>query len=177
VKLRLDTAVFAHFRDSMALFFHSSRIKRAKKAAVRAREEKLVSDLKEILGRLGYRLEPLDGNGVAGRPTRATGRGVVSAGPTPLTCSECGRTFALPLHLGRHMSTMHKGNSANPTTPTTSENGPPQTGPATKAPQRRRRMRPAARRAAARRMRAYWRKRKAAAGKTPPERGSGVKTR
>jgi hypothetical protein len=150
----------------------------SKKAAVRAREEKLVSDLREIVGRLGYRLEPLDGNGVAGRRTRATARGAISAGgPTPLTCSECGRTFALPLHLGRHVSTMHKKDSANPTTPTTSENGSPQTGPATKAPQRRRRMSPAARRATARRMRAYWRKRKGAAAKTRPRKRGSVKTR
>ena len=147
-----------------ANFLRAFRALSSEKEAVRKREEKLVSGLRATLERLGYRLESINGNGPSSRGTRtATRRRAASSGAKTLTCSECGRTFALPLHLGRHMSAMHKGKSA---ASTTTENG------SAKAPKRaaarRYRMSPAARRAAARRMKAYWRKRKAAAAKARP---------
>jgi hypothetical protein len=135
----------------------------AEKQAVLKREEKLVADLREVLAKLGYRLEPISANGTS-RPAPVSGRRRRSAprGSKPLACAECGRTFALPLHLGRHMSVMHKGKRAlsSPQGSSASENGSAKTASKTKS--RRRRMSPAARRAAARRMKAYWKKRKAA---------------
>jgi hypothetical protein len=135
----------------------------ADKAALRKREEKLVVELRETLGRLGYRLEPIGTDGRAGRGTGVTGRHSASPGSTRLTCSLCPRTFALPLHLGRHVSTMHKGNkaAAPKTAVSTAKNGSRQDSASPQAA--RRRMSPGARRAAARRMKAYWRKRKASA--------------
>jgi hypothetical protein len=129
--------------------------------ALRKREAKLIADLRDILGGLGYRLEPVGADGVP--PTSGTAparRRTVSPGPAARTCPECGRTFALPLHLGRHMSVMHKGAKA----PVASgERTNPTANDATAEKRRRHRgMSPAARRAAAKRMRAYWRKRKAA---------------
>ncbi len=145
----------------------------SEKEAIRRREEKLLSGLREVLGRFGYRLEPLAANertnGSGRRGSSMPTRRRASSGSKPLTCTACGRTFALPLHLGRHMSTMHKGEpaaSAKPSPPTT-ENRSTNGALATKTP-RRRRMSAAARRAAARRMKAYWRKRKATATKRPP---------
>lgn len=126
----------------------------AEKEAVRKREEKLVSDLTEILGRLGYRLEPAGANGSARRSDRTPGRGAVSSGSKPLTCSECGRTFALALHLGRHMSATHTGKRpATPQSPMAVNGSAPAARDKTRA--RRRRMSPAARLAVARRMTAY----------------------
>ncbi len=135
----------------------------SEKQAVRKREEKLVADLRGVLGKLGYRLEPMSGNGAARRGTRATTRRAVPTGSKPLTCPECGRSFALPLHLGRHMSTMHKAKpaaSSQTKAAPAADNGSSTEGVA--KPTARRRMSPAARRAAARRMKAYWRQRKAA---------------
>lgn len=131
------------------------------KEAVRKREEKLVSDLRDTLGRLGYRLEPVHTNGTVRRTSTASSRRAAAPGPKALACPECTRTFALPLHLGRHMSVVHKGKrrAAQPTTQA-DPNGSRKAGPAKEAP-RRSRMSLAARRAAARRMKAYWRKRKA----------------
>ena len=84
----------------------------SEKTAVRKREDQLVSDLTAILGRLGYRLEPMGTNG-AFHPSRSTPvQRAVSRGSKPLTCAECDRTFALALHLGRHMTATHKGKRA-----------------------------------------------------------------
>lgn len=142
-----------------ANFLRAFQALSSEKEAVRKREEKLVSGLRETLGRLGYRLEPINANGSGRRSRRTPLRRALSSGSKPLTCSECGRTFALPLHLGRHMGAMHKGKrlGAAPASSPTAEQG------TAKGTPRRRHMSPAARRAAARRMKAYWRKRKAAA--------------
>jgi hypothetical protein len=150
-----------------ANFLRAFQALSSEKEAVRKREEKLVSGLRETLERLGYRLEPLNANGSARRTRRTPLRRALSSGSKPLTCSECGRTFALPLHLGRHMGAMHKGKRPGPApaSPPTAEHGAAKSATAKETP-RRRQMSPAARRAAARRMKAYWRKRKAAATKT-----------
>jgi hypothetical protein len=133
----------------------------AEKQAVLKREEKLLADLREVLARLGYRLEPLGANSSRGVPRRSSRRRQsASRGAKPLTCNECGRTFALPLHLGRHMSVTHKGGRVATHQPGSS---PGESGAArAQTKPRRSRMSPAARRAAARRMKAYWKKRKTA---------------
>jgi hypothetical protein len=130
--------------------------------AIRKREEKLLSDLRDILGRFGYRLEPIEVNGSGRRGVSVSTQRGVSSSFKPLACTACGRTFALPLHLGRHLSAMHRGEPV--AKPRTTKNGSPKAEVATKAP-RRPRMALAARRAAARRMKAYWRKRRALAAK------------
>jgi hypothetical protein len=134
----------------------------SEKDAVLKREEKLVSGLRETLSRLGYQLEAIGHDGASRPGHRARQRrSAPSLGANAVTCSECGRRFALPLHLGRHMSAMHRGAKA-PSAPTQSTTVPGNG--ATTAKQRRRRgMSPAARRAAAKRMKAYWRKRKESA--------------
>lgn len=131
----------------------------SEKEAIRKREAKLVADLREKLGRLGYRLETVAANGPV-RQARAALPRAAAARPGSLSCPQCGRTFALPLHLGRHMSVTHKTKGG--AVPAGDRNGtrPPDSAP--KTPQRRTRMSPAARRAAAQRMKAYWKKRKAA---------------
>jgi hypothetical protein len=143
------------------------------KRAIRQREEKLLAGLGETLGRLGYQLEPIifDGGRPQHRRLASRGKNVASRGSKSLRCSACGRTFALALHLGRHMSVMHKDQtpSAAGTPSAATEASSPSI-----AAKPRRRMSPSARRAAARRMKAYWRKRKAAASKSSStSRGSG----
>jgi len=66
--------------------------------AVLTRQEKLITTLREPLGRLGYRLEA-----VMSKASRAPQSGHPpgrASGVSPLACPECSRTFALPLHLG-----------------------------------------------------------------------------
>jgi hypothetical protein len=133
------------------------------KQAVRKREDTLIADLRPVLGDLGYRLEPIGANASPRRTTSPRPGRMASRSSKQLRCDECGRTFALPLHLGRHASVMHKGKraAAPQATSPTAEKGSAK-GVSAKATPRRRRMNPAARRAVARRMKAYWGKRRAA---------------
>ena len=80
----------------------------AERAAIRQREQKVISGLQEVLVRLGYRLEAVDTNGSVheGAALTRRHRGLPVKN---LVCSHCGRRFALPLHLGRHVSAMHDG--------------------------------------------------------------------
>jgi hypothetical protein len=128
----------------------------AEKQALLSREHKLIADLNAVLPGLGYRVVSVSD----GQPSRATVKRTPSATtPKPLSCPHCDRTFGRPLHLGRHISAMHKGSRISPSQePPTSGPTPPESA-ATKP---RRRMSPVARRAVARRMKAYWKKRKAA---------------
>jgi hypothetical protein len=137
----------------------------AEKQAVLKREETLIAELRRVLGGLGYRLEPIGTNASPRRTTSARRGRIAARGSKPLRCDECGRTFALPLHLGRHMSVMHKGATpaARPA-PNGAAKG------AEKSMPRRRRMSLAARRAVARRMKAYWRKRRANRGRQTSQR-------
>jgi hypothetical protein len=76
------------------------------KQALLTRQERLVATLRASLGRLGYRLE--DVTSKASRPPQSGKSPRRPAGVTgPFACPECGRTFALPLHLGRHVSATH----------------------------------------------------------------------
>jgi hypothetical protein len=144
-------------------FLRAFRALSTEKEDIRKREVKLVSDLRQTLARLGYRLEAISTNG-RGRRTGAPSS-ARTAGPRAgaVTCAECGRTFALPLHLGRHMSVTHKTKRVRAAQTAPDQNGsrPALAGAVTS--RRRRHMSRAARQAAARRMKAYWRKRKAAA--------------
>jgi hypothetical protein len=143
------------------------------KRALRQREEKLVVDLRKVLGRLGYRIDRIsfDGRGPRRRVVSRE-QSPASGGSKSLRCSTCGRTFSLPLHLGRHMSVMHKGqaSSAPGTPPVATETLSPSV-----SAKPRRRMSTSARRAAAKRMKAYWRKRKTTASSksSSMSRGSG----
>ena len=135
------------------------------KQAILMREEKLVTDLRQVLERLGYQLEAITSNGASrpsGKASRSRSAQAASRAPGPIACPECRRTFALPLHLGRHMSVMHKAAKARPpAAPATAKDS---AGAALerKATPRRRRMSAAARRAVGHRMKAYWRSRRAA---------------
>jgi hypothetical protein len=132
------------------------------KEAIRKREVKLVSDLRQTLSRLGYRLEAISTNGRGQRAGAPSAPGTAVPRPGALTCAQCGRTFALPLHLGRHMSVAHKTKRAVTAPPAPARNGS-QPAPANTVTSRRQpRMSRAARRAAARRTKSHRRKRKAA---------------
>ena len=90
------------------------RLLAAEKRAVFQRQTALVSNLNKLLPSIGYRVVPLENEGgaVGRRPVHSGARSAgLSVRPLgkPLVCPHCSRTFALPLHLGRHLSVMHKG--------------------------------------------------------------------
>lgn len=96
------------------------RLLAAEKKAVLQRQTALVASLNKLLPSIGYRVVPLESEGRT--DLRSTGGGRRRPAPTavllrnkPLVCQHCNRTFALPLHLGRHISVMHKAKS--PSTP------------------------------------------------------------
>jgi hypothetical protein len=125
----------------------SLRALTTERQALLQRERELIGSLNAVLPGIGYRVVPVTDS----RPAPSLAKRTISAATArPLSCPHCGRTFGRPLHLGRHISAIHKGKGAS------------QLQPETTTPKPRRRMSPAARRAAARRMKAYWRKRKAA---------------
>lgn len=95
------------------------RLLAAEKKAVLQRQTALVANLNKLLPSIGYRVVPLEDEGRAGarsslrggrRSTTRTARPLLSK---PLVCRYCQRTFALPLHLGRHISVMHREKSAS----------------------------------------------------------------
>jgi len=92
----------------------------AQKRALDQKERQLIDSLNRVLPGMGYHVVPMsDGTGAARaarrqRPARSTGSGAAAA-VKPLVCSQCGRRFSHPLHLGRHAAAMHKGASAKPT--------------------------------------------------------------
>jgi hypothetical protein len=134
------------------------------KQAILMREEELVTGLRQVLDHLGYQLEAITSNGTSrpsGKASRSPSAHAASRALGPISCPECRRTFSLPLHLGRHMSVMHKGKRPSTPQPTSprAESGSAPAAPA-KTRARRRRMRRAARQAAARRMKAHWGERK-----------------
>jgi hypothetical protein len=81
----------------------------AEKKAIMQRQSALVASLNRLLPSIGYRVVAVSSETkAAARPSPRR----ASRAAKPLTCSECQRTFALPLHLGRHISVMHKGKGA-----------------------------------------------------------------
>jgi len=78
----------------------------AEKTAVATKERELVSNLNRVLPGIGYRVvaitakvQRVKASGRAGRQMRPEAK--------PLSCPQCSRTFAHPLHLGRHLSATH----------------------------------------------------------------------
>jgi hypothetical protein len=95
------------------------RLLAAEKKAVLQRQAALVANLNKLLPSIGYRVVPLEDEGRADarsnlrggrRSTTLTARPLLNK---TLVCRYCQRTFALPLHLGRHISVMHKDKSVS----------------------------------------------------------------
>src|SRR5262245_60899526 len=78
----------------------------AEKTAVATKERELISNLNRVLPDMGYRVVP-----IAGEPQKSEARArrprLIRPQGKPLLCPQCSRTFAHPLHLGRHMSATH----------------------------------------------------------------------
>ena len=76
------------------------------KLSIFHREKQLVDALNRVLPAMGYRIVSTGSNGGndAGSVVRR------SASRRSLACPQCGRRFGHPLHLGRHVSAMHKMN-------------------------------------------------------------------
>src|SRR5262245_24196291 len=87
----------------------------AEKTAVATKERELVSNLNRVLPGIGYRVVPMGANIQTSRNAGRTGR-PMRPQAKPLQCPQCPRTFAHPLHLGRHLSATHgmKQNGAKP---------------------------------------------------------------
>src|SRR5262245_23435587 len=84
----------------------------AEKTAVATKERELVSNLNRVLPGIGYRVVAITAKvqhakapGRAGRQMRPEAK--------PLSCPQCSRTFAHPLHLGRHLSATHGAKSTH----------------------------------------------------------------
>jgi uncharacterized C2H2 Zn-finger protein len=78
----------------------------AEKTAVATKERELINNLNRVLPGMGYRVVPLalrERTSHGPRPRTLAAR----PGGKPLSCPRCSRTFAHPLHLGRHMSATH----------------------------------------------------------------------
>ena len=77
------------------------------------REQALIAELNRILPGMGYRVVPAaDKNGPTSRVPRTAAKRAFHRARKTLTCPHCDRTFGYPLHLGRHVSAMHKTNGA-----------------------------------------------------------------
>ena len=72
------------------------------KISVTRRENELLSTLNRLLPSIGYKIVRTGSNGADGSASRR------SLAPKSLACPHCDRRFAQPLHLGRHVSAMHK---------------------------------------------------------------------
>ena len=90
----------------------------AQKRALDARERELVDSLNRVLPDMGYRVVSTSDTASLGPRLRTRSPRAVrrdgATGPKNLVCSECGRRFAHPLHLGRHTAATHKGAGAKP---------------------------------------------------------------
>jgi len=84
-------------------------------------EQRLISELNAVLPSLGYRIVPNlieVGDGTAAPPAgprvqrRAVARLSTSVKKS-LKCPHCDRRFALALHLGRHVSAMHRNGAGS----------------------------------------------------------------
>jgi hypothetical protein len=78
----------------------------AEKTAVATKERELISNLNRVLPDMGYRVVPIDAQASKSESRVRRGRLIRPRGK-PLVCPQCPRTFAHPLHLGRHMSATH----------------------------------------------------------------------
>lgn len=78
------------------------------KQQIGRKEARAVSELRRVLAGIGYSVVPFVKRGR--RSGSRTGGAVTSADHASkrLPCPHCGRRFARPLHLGRHVSAMHR---------------------------------------------------------------------
>ena len=91
----------------------------AQKRALDQKERQLIDSLNRVLPGMGYHVVPMaDGSGAGSTARRGPARpsrvGTASAAAKTLVCSQCGRRFSHPLHLGRHTAAMHKTAGAKP---------------------------------------------------------------
>jgi hypothetical protein len=77
------------------------------KLAIFHREKQLVDALNRVLPAMGYRIVSTAGSNGGNDAGSVIRR---SAPRRSLACPQCGRRFGHPLHLGRHVSAMHKMN-------------------------------------------------------------------
>jgi hypothetical protein len=81
------------------------------KQSLMKRERKLMATLNRLLPRLGYRIvTPALRDGAGRRSVRP--RRTMTSRRSSLACPHCDRRFAHPLHLGRHVSAMHKNDAS-----------------------------------------------------------------
>jgi hypothetical protein len=73
------------------------------KTAVANKERELITGLNRVLPGIGYRVVPSGPGERRPLPSSRPARPASKA----LSCPHCPRTFAHPLHLGRHMSATH----------------------------------------------------------------------
>jgi uncharacterized C2H2 Zn-finger protein len=78
----------------------------AERTAVATKERELINNLNRVLPGIGYRVVPLARPEPTSRKAQRRARLARPSGK-PLSCPRCSRTFAHPLHLGRHMSATH----------------------------------------------------------------------
>ena len=83
----------------------------AEKTAVATKERELINNLNRVLPGMGYRVVPLAQRQRTSHGTRRAMPVLRPAGKA-LSCPRCSRTFAHPLHLGRHMSATHGSKAA-----------------------------------------------------------------
>jgi hypothetical protein len=79
------------------------------KEALAKREHELIAQLNAVLPQVGYRAVATGSDGQARGTGRLSAMGQnVSLGRKSLRCPHCDRRFAHALHLGRHVSAMHR---------------------------------------------------------------------
>ena len=80
----------------------------AEKTAVATKERELISNLNRVLPGIGYRVVPIAAAQQSPKAhTEPRAARLARPEGKPLSCPQCPRTFAHPLHLGRHMSATH----------------------------------------------------------------------
>jgi hypothetical protein len=86
----------------------------AEKRALADKEQQLIEHLNRVLPSMGYQVVAASSAPGARAARRSNSRGSAkgqgkpsSGAPKRLVCQQCGRRFAHPLHLGRHMSATH----------------------------------------------------------------------
>src|SRR5215467_9649211 len=72
------------------------------KLSVKRRENELLATLNRLLPSIGYKVVLTRANGIEGSTSQSV------AARKSIACPHCDRSFAHPLHLGRHVSAMHR---------------------------------------------------------------------
>ncbi len=82
------------------------------KKTIADRERQLIEDLNRVLPTMGYRVVPMQTEVQGSSKSAGKSNGKSSAKGVKgrvYACDQCGRKFGHWLHLGRHMSTIHRG--------------------------------------------------------------------